>query len=592
MVGYVVLAALGVLFVVSVSLPVPRRIWAFGIYTAEVLLAVGLRCDRRCASCSIATGRSDKAQRLTRPALIRMFFEDMGPTFIKFGQIIASSAGMFPDAYVKEFQRVLDRVKPFPFEDVQRTLDEELGAEKAAHLVDIDPKQLASASIAQVHTAELRDGTKVVIKVQRPGIVARCMADMKLMRMSARLLASLRKNVELANPVGVVDDFTKTLTEELDFRKEAANLDKFNEIMRELGHKNIRAPVPHREYITRKVLVMERFNGLRVDRYDEIRARGLDGEGLLVAGLRAWFQCVVFYGFFHGDVHAGNLMLLDDGDIGFLDFGIVGRFDDKARYLVTDYMIAFASGNYKRLAEIITEMADKPPADLDMDAFVKDLGETYKPLLTLSFAEVNYADFLPGIQRVATRHRVKMPNEFILITKQLLYFDRYAKALAPKLNVFTDPRLVLGMMQDIQKARMMADAKKKARAQAHLSGAARAGATDLASRSACRSRTRAASSRDASHRRDSAGTATDTRRAPRRACGTRGRPDARRRRACTTRRAPGSAAPRTARRPRTRARCRRRSPRRPPPDRRAERTGPRATRSACGLRSTAFPHEA
>ena len=98
-----------------------------------------------------------------------------------------------------------------------------------------------------------------------------------------------------------------------------------------------------------------------------------------------------------------------------------------------------------------------------MDGFTKDLGETYSPLLTLSFGEVNYADFLPGIQRVATRHQVRMPNEFILITKQLLYFDRYAKSLAPKLNVFTDPRLVLGMMQDIQKARMQAEAKSDSR---------------------------------------------------------------------------------------------------------------------------------
>ena len=130
--------------------------------------------------------------------------------------------------------------------------------------------------------------------------------------------------------------------------------------MRELGHKHIRAPVPHHEYTTRKVLVMERFSGLRVDRFDEIKANGIDGESKLVDGLRAWFQCVVFYGFFHGDVHAGNLMLLDDDTIGFLDFGIVGRFDDKARYLVTDYMIAFASGNYKRLAEIICEMAGTP----------------------------------------------------------------------------------------------------------------------------------------------------------------------------------------------------------------------------------------
>jgi aarF domain-containing kinase len=458
---YVILATLGLLFLLSVSLPVPRRIWAFTLYTAKyfwlwVADAIGIR-----RLVMKLGGRSNQYQRLTRPMLIRMWCEDMGPTFIKFGQIIASSAGMFPDPYVKEFQKVLDRVKPFAFADVKRTLDEELGVEKAAHLIDVEPKQLASASIAQVHLAKLKDGTPVVIKVQRPGIIGRCMADMKLMRMVAGVVQRFKKNAELANPVGVVDDFTKTLTEELDFRKEAANLDRFNEIMRELGHSRIRAPVPHHEYTTRKILVMERFSGLRVDRFDEIKARGIDGEGKLVDGLRAWFQCVVFYGFFHGDVHAGNLMLLDDDTIGFLDFGIVGRFDEKERYLVTDYMIAFASGNYRRLAEIIVEMAGAPKG-LDMDGFVGDLKDTYSPLLTLSFGEVNYAEFLPGIQRTATRHQMRMPNEFILITKQLLYFDRYAKSLAPKLNVFTDPRLVLGMMADIQKARAQVEAKQRA----------------------------------------------------------------------------------------------------------------------------------
>jgi predicted unusual protein kinase regulating ubiquinone biosynthesis (AarF/ABC1/UbiB family) len=457
---YSLLAVLSALFLLSVTLPVPRRIWAFVIYSSKYIwLWISDVLGLRRLAFQLG-GRGDRYQKLTRPMLLRMWCEDMGPTFIKFGQIVASSAGMFPDAYVKEFQKCLDRVKPFPFAEVRQILDEELGAEKAAHLVDIEPKQLASASIAQVHTAKLRDGTPVVIKVQRPGIIARCMADMKLMRMLARLVARLKKDVELANPVGVVDDFTKTLSEELDFRKEAENLDRFNEIMRELGHKHIHAPVPHHEYTTRRVLVMERFIGLRVDRFDEIRARGIDGETKLVDGLRAWFQCVVFHGFFHGDVHAGNLMLLDDETIGFLDFGIVGRFDDRERYLVTDYMIAFASGNYRRLAEIIVEMAGAP-TELDLDGFVKDLGDTDRPLLTLSFGEVNYADFLPGIQRTATRHRMRMPNEFILITKQLLYFDRYAKSLAPKLNVFTDPRLVLGMMSDIHQARAQAEAKRQ-----------------------------------------------------------------------------------------------------------------------------------
>jgi predicted unusual protein kinase regulating ubiquinone biosynthesis (AarF/ABC1/UbiB family) len=460
MVWYLLLGALVIWLLITIALPVPRRIWAFTLISMKYLWfwlcdVIGLR-----KLWFVITGKNARYVKLTRPVVLRCMCEDLGPTFVKFGQIIASSAGMFPDAYVKEFQKVLDRVRPFAFEDVQRTLIEDLGAEKAAHLVDIDQKPLASASIAQVHTAKLRDGTSVVIKVQRPGIITRCMADMRIMRRIAGWLAKMNENAELANPVGVVDDFTKTLTEELDFRKEAANLDRFNDIMRELGYKHIHAPVPHHEYTTRKVLVMERFSGLRVDKFEEIKARGIDGEQKLVDGLRAWFQCVVFYGFFHGDVHAGNLMLLDDDSIGFLDFGIVGRFTEHERYLVTDWMIAFATGNYKRLAEILIDMAGAPKG-LDMDSFVKDLGETYGPLLTLSFGQVNYADFLPSIQRTATRHKMRVPNEFILITKQLLYFDRYAKALAPKLNVFTDPRLVLGMMSDIQKARMMAEAAKK-----------------------------------------------------------------------------------------------------------------------------------
>lgn len=453
----IVLAVLAAMVLVALALPVPRRVLAFFWHATKYLWLTLM--DRIGVRRVILKLSGRRYEPLTRPRLLRLFFEDMGPTFLKFGQIIASSSGMFPDAYVKEFQKVLDRVRPFSFAEVQEILEAELGAERARQLVDIEPKPLASASIAQVHGAQLRDGTKVVLKVQRPGIAARTRADMKIMRFMARFVARFRQNAELANPVGVVEDFAKTLSEELDFSKEAANLDRFNEIMRELGHKNIRAPVPHHEFTTPRVLVMERFFGLRVDRFDEIRARGIDGETKLVEGLRAWFQCVVFYGFFHGDVHAGNLMLLDDDDVGFLDFGIVGRFGEKERWQVTDYMIAFSTGNYRRLAEIIVEMAGAPPR-LDLEKFAADLGETYRPLLTLSFGEVNYAEFLPGIQRTATRHRMKMPNEFILITKQLLYFDRYAKSLAPKLNVFTDPRLVLGMMSDIQKARMAYQAKQ------------------------------------------------------------------------------------------------------------------------------------
>ena len=453
---YTVLAIAAALFLLSVASPTLRRVWAFSLYAGKYLL-LGLAELLRLRKLW-ARVRGEPYQRLTGPVAARLFCEDMGPTFLKFGQIVASSAGMFPPRYTLEFQKVLDRVRPFSYEEVQEIVGEELG-EKAAELDDIDPTPLAAASIAQVHTAELSDGTKVVLKVQRPGIQRLIAADVKVMRAVAKIAAVLfPRRTEFLNPVGFVADFAATLREELDFKTEAENLDRFNEIMREHGYDDVRAPVPHRGFTTARVLVMERFIGTRVDDEAAIRGRGLDGEAKLIRGLRAWFQCVVFHGFFHGDVHAGNLMVLESGELGFLDFGIVGRFDDRQRRLVTDYVVSFATGDYKTLARTIVEMGGVASPDLDMDAFVAGLKEAYSPLLTMAFGEVNYADMLPRINQVAREHRMVMPREFILILKQMLYFDRYAKLLAPKLNVFSDPRLVMGLIQDVQKVRAEAAA--------------------------------------------------------------------------------------------------------------------------------------
>jgi predicted unusual protein kinase regulating ubiquinone biosynthesis (AarF/ABC1/UbiB family) len=439
------------LFLFSVASPMLRRVWAFSLTLTKYLL-LGLAEVTKLRKLS-ARLRGAPYQPLTRPAAVRLFCEDMGPTFIKFGQIIASSAGMFPARYTLEFQKVLDRVRPFSFEEVQGIVARELG-EKSADLEDIDPTPLAAASIAQVHTAALSDGTKVVLKVQRPGIQKLIDADIKVLRTVARTVAFFfPRRTEFLNPVGFVDDFANTLREELDFRQEAENLDRFNEIMREHAYSDVRAPVPHWGLTTGRLLVMERFMGTRVDDEPAIRARGVNGEDKLIRGLRAWFQCVVFHGFFHGDVHAGNLMVLESGDLGFLDFGIVGRFDDRQRRLVTDYVVSFATGDYKNLARTIVEMGGVADASVDMTSFEAGLKEAYSPLLTMSFGEVNYADMLPRITQVARAHRMVMPREFILILKQMLYFDRYAKILAPSLNVFSDPRLIMGLMQDVQKVR-------------------------------------------------------------------------------------------------------------------------------------------
>ena len=457
----IALSVVAAVVLISLAVPTLRRVWAFNLYACKyVLLWLGDLTRIRPLVLRLS-GRRYK--RLTRPLALRLFCEDMGPTFIKFGQIVASSAGMFPRRYTDEFQKCLDRVRPFSYAEVEGILRDELGAERAAGLVDIEPRQLASASVAQVHTARLADGTDVVVKVQRPRVDGRVRADMRIMRTMAAIAEKLVRDAELANPVGVVDDLGVTLREEMDFRKEATNLDTFNDIMRELGHQDVRAPVPHWDMTTSRVLVMERFFGTRVDHAHLIEDREVNAEDKLVAGVRGWFQCVMFYGFFHGDVHAGNLMLLDDGDIGFLDFGIVGRFDEEQKRMVTDYLVAFSTGDFKTLARVICDMGGVT-ADIDMDAFAADLEATYSPMLQLAFGDINYADFIPKINEVATRHRMYMPKEFVLITKQMLYFDRYAKLLAPQLNIFRDPRLLTSMILDIQKARALDAQAQQARA--------------------------------------------------------------------------------------------------------------------------------
>ncbi len=416
----ILLITVGALLLGSVVSPTLRRVWVFYLLLLKYLfLGLGDVLHIRPLLVRLS---GKKHVPLTRPMALRLFCEDMGVTFVKFGQIIASSSGLFPQRYVEEFQQVLDRVRPFDFALVSQTITEELG-ESASRLTDIETTPLASASVAQVHAAKLQDGTNVVLKVQRPGIDKVIDADMRIMRFLAVIAQRLVKDAELMNPVGIVEDLSMTLHEEIDFRKEASNLEQFNEIMREHDHSRVHAPVPHWELVTRKVLVMERFYGTRVDDVKGIEARGVNAEDSLVEGMHAWFQCVVFHGFFHGDVHAGNLMLLDNEDLGFLDFGIVGRFDDTQRYQVTDYIIGFASKDFRKVAEVISAMGGVAKG-VDMDAFAADLACVYGPLLSMSFAEVNYANIIPKINAVARKHRMTMPKEFVLITKQLLYFDR------------------------------------------------------------------------------------------------------------------------------------------------------------------------
>jgi aarF domain-containing kinase len=433
-------------------------VWlAVGVLGIGALL--GSRTGRRLlATAGVAAKAASKSvvarvrgEENATPAIVRSAFEDLGPTYVKLGQLVASSQGLFPEPYCQEFRKCLDRVRPFPYADIERTLRAELGRDPDEIFASIEREPIASASIAQVHAARLHDGQHVVIKVQRPKIAEIVATDLRMLRWGARAMALFPRG-ELANPVGVVEDFEANILEELDFRREAANMVEFNRIMVAQRQMLVAAPRVVAGLSTPRVLVMERFFGHRVDDVDQIRASKADLEERLLVGMRAWFQCMILHGYFHGDVHAGNLMALDDGRIGFLDFGIVGRFTPERREQVTDYLLAFATGDFDKLARVMVAMGSIERGKVDMGKLGQELAAAYEPMLSSTDRSAKYADIIPMIMRTGVKHGMRMPREFVLVVKQMLYFDRYAKLLAPGLNVFRDPRIVSGLMEDVMQA--------------------------------------------------------------------------------------------------------------------------------------------
>lgn len=412
-----------------------RFVWTSAILSRAILGTIVMRW----------LGRGNQG-----PVRVREAFEALGPTYVKLGQLVASSEGMFPDEYCVEFRKCLDRVPPFGADDVNQILREDLKKDPSEVFAAFEYKPIASASIAQVHAATLKDGTDVVVKVQRPRLNEIVAADLKALRFFASVFARLPLG-DLANPKGIVEDFQANLADELDFRREAKNLDEFNEIMAIHALEQAAAPKPLHGLSSPRVLVMERFYGHRIDDRELLATIPEEEvEARLLVGMRAWFRCLLVHGFFHGDVHAGNLMTLNDGRVGFLDFGIVGRFDGERRGLVSEFLLSIAMRNFRGLAHAMVVMGNNK--GIDEPKLAADLEQGASALLDPS-RPAKYADLLPVVMRITMRHRMRMPRDFVLILKQMIYFDRYAKLLAPKLNIFADPRIIAALMEDLALAR-------------------------------------------------------------------------------------------------------------------------------------------
>lgn len=373
---------------------------------------------------------------------LRRSAADLGPTFVKFGQLIASSPGLFPEVLSSEFRSLLDRVPPLPFQTVSAIVERELGAKLDTRFATFDPEPLAAASIAQVHEAVLHDGRRVALKVRRPHLRGRIRRDVRLLRLLAHAIEQAGGVGELANPVAIVEDFGVTLRGELDFRNEAAAMRRFGANLRQSGrHDMVTVPEPIEGLITERVLAMTFVEGRPVDDVASLRASGHDLPALLRHGVRAWVEGALVDGFFHGDVHAGNLFVTREGRVAFLDFGITGALEPGTAAILREMLPALLMQDFRRVVRALFELgaATRP---VDLEAAARDVSAVVTPLLGRSIGEIEYGDVLGQVLRVATRYQVRLPRELVLLVKQLLYFERYAKEMAPDYQILADPELL------------------------------------------------------------------------------------------------------------------------------------------------------
>ena len=381
--------------------------------------------------------RKHEIVKLTRAKRLVLLLEELGPTFIKVGQFLSTRPDLMPPEYVKELKKLQDEVPFFGFDEVKTRIESQLNSPMEDIFIEFDEKPVAAASIGQAHTARLRNGDKVVVKIQRPGLKKVVNADIDILIGLATLAEKHIAEAELYDPVGVVKEFARTLYKEMDFTREGHNMERF--AINFPDDEGFCVPKVYWDLTCEKVLTMEYIDGIKVSELGSLEEAGLDKKIIAERGADIFLKQVLIHGLFHGDPHPGNIFVLKDNTICLLDYGIVGRVDDQTRDQITRLIISIIRKDIEGIVKVFTKVG-VIDVKMDLRELRTDLLEFTERYYRIPLKRLDIGIIVNDLFEIIHRHRIRIPPNLTLLAKALVIMEGVGRELDPDFDMIEHTR--------------------------------------------------------------------------------------------------------------------------------------------------------
>jgi ubiquinone biosynthesis protein len=373
-------------------------------------------------------GGSNRGQRL------RQMLDELGPTFVKFGQLLSTRPDVVPPDIVFELKRLQDQVTPFSFEEAEQVIQEDLGLTIEQLFLEFDETPIAAASIGQVHRAVLPNGRPVAVKVQRPEAPRQIEADLELMYQVARIVGERIDALEFIDTVALVDEFARTIRQELDYRLEARNAEQFHRNF--VGHPHVRVPRVYWSYSRTRVLTLELLEGVHLRDLDLSRYTIEERKRLAYLIAEAWMHMIFRHGFFHADPHPSNIMVLEQSEhIGLIDFGMAGKLTDEDMSKLTGLFIDVVNERIEALPRRLAALGVRYPRDRE-EEFVNELRDVYYRYYGARLSEIDPIQLIREAFALIYRMHLQLPTRFVLLDRAIATLGSAGMELYPDFNVF------------------------------------------------------------------------------------------------------------------------------------------------------------